>query len=46
MITPARFLNQIFGSDPLKRAWMQDADTYWEDPEEQPTDRERYRNQF
>ena len=46
LITPTRVLNQLFGSDPLKRAWRPDADTYWEDPEDQPAERERYRNQF
>lgn len=46
LITPARFLNQVFGSDPLKRDWLLDAASYWETPEEQPADRERYRNQF
>ncbi len=46
LITPARLLNQVFGSDPLKRDWMPDAASYWETPEEQPSDRERYRNQF
>lgn len=46
MITPARYLNQTFGSDPLKRAWLPNADTYWEDPEDQPAEPDRYRNQF
>lgn len=46
LITPARFLNQIFGSDPLKRAWLPDADTYWEPPDAQPDDPKEYRNQF
>lgn len=46
MITPARLLNQVFGSDPLKRAWDPKAESYWEEPEEQPAEFERYKNQF
>jgi len=46
LITPARVLNQLFGSDPLNRAWKQERDSYWETPEDQPSDRELYRNQF
>ena len=46
MITPVRFLVWLFSEDPLKRKWLPDADTYWEAPEEQPEEFERYRNQF
>lgn len=46
MITPVRFIIHFFGEDPLKRKWLPDAPTYWEEPEEQPEDFDRYRNQF
>lgn len=46
MITPTRFLMRIFGDDPLKRAYLPDADTYWEEPDDQPEDIEAYKNQF
>ena len=46
LITPARFLNQWFGSDPLQRTWEPGRDTYWEEPDAQPEDLESYRNQF
>ncbi|MCC6696148.1 MAG: hypothetical protein IT365_11015 [Candidatus Hydrogenedentes bacterium] len=46
LITPARFLNQWFGKDPLQRAWQQDRESYWEEPDDQPEDLEAYRNQF
>ena len=37
---------RMAGKDPLKRAWNPEATTYWEDPEEQPAELERYFNQF
>jgi len=46
LITPARFLVQLLSKDPLKRRWEPDAPTYWEDPEEQPKEFDRYKNQF
>jgi hypothetical protein len=46
MIVPARYILKIQRKDPLKRAWLPDAETYWEDAEEQPTEIERYQNQF
>ncbi|MBX7257470.1 MAG: hypothetical protein K1Y02_13990 [Candidatus Hydrogenedentes bacterium] len=46
VLTPARYLNDWFGSDPLKRTWHDSSATYWEDPDEQPADSARYRNQF
>jgi hypothetical protein len=46
LITPARFLNQWFGSDPLQRTWEPQRDTYWDEPDAQPDDLEAYRNQF
>jgi len=46
MITPVRVIIKLFGEDPLKREWLPDAPTYWEEPEEQPEEFERYKNQF
>jgi hypothetical protein len=46
LIVPGRVIMSIFGKDPLKRAWDPKATTYWEEPEEQPTELERYFNQF
>ena len=46
LITPMRALVSLFSSDPLKRAWRPDLETYWEEPEAQPDEFERYRDQF
>ncbi|MBI2434299.1 MAG: hypothetical protein HYV26_15690, partial [Candidatus Hydrogenedentes bacterium] len=46
IITPTRLMVKWFGDDPLKRRWLPDAASYWEAPEEQPTEIERYRQQF
>ena len=46
MIVPMRGLVAIFGDDPLKRRFESDADTYWEEPDEQPEDPARYENMF
>lgn len=37
---------RFFRNEPLKRALKPDAATYWEEPDEQPTELERYQNQF
>lgn len=46
MMLPAGIIMKLMGKDPLNRAWTPDATTYWEAPEEQPTELERYYNQF
>ena len=46
LIVPTRVIIRLFGKDPLQRAWDPDAATYWEDPEEQPVEFERYFNQY
>lgn len=46
MIVPTRFLMQAFGEDPLKRAFEPEAPSYWDEAEEQPTDPNRYTNQY
>ena len=46
MIVPIRYCIKLFSSDPLNRVWDPTADSYWEEPEEQPEELERYLNQF
>lgn len=46
MITPTRVMITLFGDDPLKRKWHPEAETYWEAPEDQPKELERYHQQF
>jgi len=46
LITPARFLNDWFGSDSLNRSWDASVSTYWEEPDEQPSELDRYKNQY
>ncbi len=46
MMTPVRLLVSLFAEDPLKREWKQNGSSYWEPPEEQPKEVERYFNQF
>ncbi len=45
-ILPARIALALARKDPLKQAWLPDAPTYWEEPEEQPAELDRYFNQF
>lgn len=46
MIAPTGWLMLIFSEDPLKRRFDADAETYWEEPEDQPEDPARYENMF
>lgn len=46
IIVPTRLIMRLAGKDPLHRAWKPDAATYWEDPDEQPAELQRYLNQF
>ncbi len=46
MITPVRVLVALFSEDPLNRAWLPGADSYWEEAEEQPEEFDRYRKQY
>jgi hypothetical protein len=46
MIIPGRLALLIKRHDPLKREWLNDTETYWEEPEEQPAEFDRYLNQF
>lgn len=46
VVTPIRGLMRLFSEDPLKRRWLPKEESYWEAPEEQPREFERYRDQF
>ena len=46
IIVPMGLAMRLFSEDPLKRRWLPKTDSYWEPPEEQPEEFERYRNQF
>jgi hypothetical protein len=46
MILPVGGVIRLFGNDPLKREWDPNALSYWEEPEEQPAEFDRYLNQF
>ncbi|MFA7692059.1 MAG: hypothetical protein GX117_08835 [Candidatus Hydrogenedentes bacterium] len=46
IIIPMGLFTRLFGSDPLKRQWLPATESYWEAPEEQPEELERYHNQF
>lgn len=46
LITPARLCIRQFGNDPLKRAMLPPDATYWEAPDEQPAEFNRYRKQY
>ena len=46
LITPMSLWFRLRRVDPLDRAWKPDADTYWEEAEEQPDDPRRYFRQY
>lgn len=46
MIVPGRIVLTLLGKDPLHRQRLPDAETYWEEPEEQPEDPKRYLEQY
>lgn len=46
MIVPTRVILSILRKDPLNRAWDPNAASYWEEPEDQPAEFDRYLNQF
>lgn len=46
VIVPMGIIMRVFSEDPLKRKWLAKTDSYWEAPEEQPTELEHWRNQF
>jgi len=45
-IVPVRLIFIIKGDDPLKRKWEPDRESYWEEPEDQPEQFDRYLDQF
>lgn len=46
LITPSAIIYRFVSGDPLKRKWDPAATTYWEPPDDQPSDIEAYKNQF
>ena len=46
MITPVAIVYRFVAGDPLKRRWDPSAASYWEIPDDQPTEIEAYKNQF
>ncbi len=46
IITPGRLILSALRKDLLKRSIEPDAETYWEEPEAQPEEFDRYLNQF
>lgn len=46
MIIPVRWIIHFFGDDPLKRNYLPQGESYWETPDEQPTNREEFRRMF
>ena len=46
VIIPMGIAMRLFSEDPLKRNWLPAGESYWEAPEEQPEEFDRYRNQF
>ncbi len=46
IIIPMGIAMRLFSDDPLKRKWLPHDTSYWEAPEEQPEEFERWRNQF
>jgi len=46
IIIPMGVSMRLFSEDPLKRKWLTKTESYWEEPEEQPEEFERYLNQF
>ena len=46
LIVPIGIIFRLFGEDPMKRKWKPESDSYWEEPEEQPSDFNRYRKMF
>lgn len=46
LIVPTRVLMKLFADDPLKRQWLPEETSYWEDAEEQPEEMDRYTKQF
>ncbi len=45
-VLPTSAIMKLCGKDTLNCAWDSKVDSYWEEPEEQPEQFERYKNQF
>ncbi len=46
ILTPIALVRRLVAQDPLHRKWDRDAASYWQTPDEQPTDIKRYYDQF
>ncbi|HNZ47614.1 MAG TPA: SxtJ family membrane protein [Candidatus Hydrogenedentes bacterium] len=46
IIVPMGLIMRVAGKDPLNRKWLPATESYWEEPEEQPEEFERYHHQF
>ena len=46
LFVPMRVILRVAGKPMLKKQWEPDAASYWEDPEAQPDEMEKYRHQF
>ncbi len=46
IITPIRLVFVVSKEDSMRRKWLPDGETYWEEAEEQPEEFDRYRQQF
>lgn len=46
IITPIRLVFVVSKEDSMRRKWLPDGKTYWEEAEEQPEEFDRYRQQF
>ena len=45
-ITPTGLVRRVFAEDPLHREWPANAESFWEEPDDQPDDLDSYFNQF
>lgn len=46
IIVPMGVVMRLVAKDPLKRKWLSASESYWDEPEEQPEEFERYHHQF
>lgn len=46
MIAPMGLVKRVVGEPPLNSDLQPDAESYWEEPDAQPTDLDAYKNQF
>ena len=46
MFTPVRVVIHFFGEDPLKRSYLPDQESYWEEADRQPRTLDEFRKMF